>query len=443
MKVRFVSIVLLLMMSLSAGAENQKELVDQWREVLLYGIDSEIMATLGALRTAGERSLDDELLQLFRESINTEIRLAILQYYRETGYSAAAEPVLAMLAMLSAGDMEDSELMIGLVRYFIDVRSDESVSVLINLLGHRDQGVALAAITALGRSENSEAGAAIEAKLTDREYPAELRPDLILALGSLGYAPAYDQLVAIIRDRGGERIERLYACDALGKIGDSRAVDELKKLFGEADSLVKMYAASALANFSMEEVQDLLIQGLRDSNPRVRITSAKALADPGAKKAVDILIYKVENDPEKAVRGEAIRSLGAIGGSRAIDYLKELYLSETNTLSDREIALIALTDNHLSFSLKAVETLINRDYEAKNQAALELTAKKLAEIKSPQLKSLYERFLESVNPSLRIYALRGIGKNGFREFRADIEELSENDPHPAVRQIAAAVLNTL
>ena len=440
MKVRFVSIVLLLMISLSAGAENQKELVDKWREVLLYGIDSEILATLGALRTAGERSLDDELLQLFRESLNTEIRLAILQYYRETGYRAAAEPVLEML---SAGDLEDSELMIGLVRYVIDVRSAESVSVLINLLDHRDPGVALAAITALGRSENSEAGAAIEAKLADREYPAELRPDLILALGSLGYAPAYDQLVAIVRDRGGEKIERLYACDALGKIGDSRAVDELKKLFGEADSLVKMYAASALANFGMEEVQDLLIQGLRDSNPRVRITSAKALADPGAKKAVDILIYKAENDPEKAVRGEAIRSLGAIGGSRATDYLKELYLSETNTLSDREIALIALTDHHLSFSLKAVETLISRDYETKNQASMEFTAKNLSELESPQLKSLYEKFLDSTNPSLRIYALRGIGKNGFREFRAEIEELSENDPHPAVRQIAAAVLGTL
>lgn len=40
MKVRFVFIVLLLMMSLSSSAENQKELVDQWREVLLYGIST-------------------------------------------------------------------------------------------------------------------------------------------------------------------------------------------------------------------------------------------------------------------------------------------------------------------------------------------------------------------------------------------------------------------
>jgi HEAT repeat protein len=440
MKVRFLAMLLLLLTPLAGRGANGEEPVDRWRDVLLYGIDSEIIATVGALREAGERSLDGELLQVLRESVNTDVRLAVLQYYREIGFREAAGPVLALL---SAGDLEDGELLIGLVRYFIDVPHEDSVPVLIGLLDHTDQGVALAAITALGKSGSEQAGATMAERLADPEYPTDLKPDLILALGSLEYAPAYDQLVAIIRDRGRERVERLYASDALGKIGDRRAIDELKKLFSEQDSLVKMYAASALANFGMEEVQDLLIQGLRDSNPRVRVTSARALADPGAKRAVNILIYKADNDPEKSVRTQALHSLGVIGGSQALDYLKELYLSENESLSERELALTALTDNHLSVALKIAAELISRDSGAKNQAALEFTAKKLAQLESPELKSLYEKFLNSVNPALRIYALRGIGKNRFREFRADVEELSENDPHPAVRQIAATVLAAL
>lgn len=440
MKSRPVVLILLLLAPLAAAAEDKQEPLDRWRDVLRYGIDSEILATVDALRNAGERSLDGELLQLFQETYNTDVRLAILQYYREIRYSPAGAPVLALLA---SGDLEDGELMIGLVRYFIDVPDPESVPVLVSLLDHRDQGVALAAITALGRSESGQAAAEIAARLSDVEYPADLRPDLILALGNLKYAPAYEQLVAIVRDRGRERIERLYACDSLGKLGDDRAVAELKKLFAEDDSLVKMYAASALANFSMDEVQDLLIQGLRDANPRVRATSAKALADPKADQAVGILIYKAEKDPERAVRAEAIRALGAIGGEQALVFLEELYLSGLKGAAEREIALIAMTDHHLTRALQAAETLIRRDAGARDQTALEMTAKRLAELESPRLSSLYKELLGSTNPALRIYALRGIGRNGFREYRSAVEELSEKDPHPAVRQIAASVLGSL
>ena len=67
---------------------------------------------------------------------------------------------------------------------------------------------------------------------------------------------------------------------------------------------------------------------------------------------------------------------------------------------------------------------------------------RVAGLESPELKPLYDQLLASTNPALRVHALRGIGKNGFRDYRSRIEELAEKDPHPAVRQIAASVLGS-
>jgi HEAT repeat protein len=308
---------------------------------------------------------------------------------------------------------------------------------------HRDAGIAEAAVTGLGAVGGEDAGRRLVERLEDPDYPAEQKPEIILALGKMKYAGAVDALIAIVGNRDEERIWRMYAAASLGEIGETRAIPHLRALFGESDSLIKAYAASALASFQMDEVEGLLRQGLRDSNVRVRIASAKALANPQARDSVDILVYKAKNDPERQVRLQAIEALGAIGSVPAIAYLRELYRDPIALPVYREAAFSALCEHGLQDNLDVFREVIEQEWASKDQKVVEFTARKLSTTEAPGLKWFYDRFLDSPNVFVRIYALRGIGRNGLRTLREKVEKVSTDDPYPAARQVALSVLEAL
>ena len=96
---------------------------------------------------------------------------------------------------------------------------------------------------------------------------------------------ATDALIAIAQSRDEDKVRRMYAADALGKIGDPRALPVLKAMYEEHDALVRLYAASALARFGLDSVFPILIQALRDENWKVREQSARSLARPSVLQA--------------------------------------------------------------------------------------------------------------------------------------------------------------
>ena len=235
----------------------------------------------------------------------------------------------------------------------------------------------------------------------------------------------------------------MYAAASLGEIGETRAIPHLRALFSESDSLIKAYAASALANFDMGEVEGLLQQGLRDSNVRVRVAAAKGLADEQARNSVDILIYKAKQDPEREVRLQAIAALGVIATPQAFGYLQDLYRDKIALPVYREAAFTALCENALKDNLDVFREVVEQEWGSKDQKVVEFTAKKLSTTEAPGLKWFYERFLDSPNVYVRIYALRGIGRNGLRTLREKVEKVSTEDPYPAARQTALSVLEGL
>ena len=146
--------------------------------------------------------------------------------------------------------------------------SARSLKKVVDYLGElyvndRNSQIAETAITALGAVGGEGAGSLLVERLEDVDYPAEQKPEIILALGKMKYTGAVDALIAILDNKDEERIWRIYAAASLGEIGDQRAIPRLRALFAESDSLIKAYAAAALSKFDMSEVENLLQQGLR------------------------------------------------------------------------------------------------------------------------------------------------------------------------------------
>ncbi|UCF99293.1 MAG: HEAT repeat domain-containing protein [Spirochaetaceae bacterium] len=443
MKMLFIVVVIgfLTGLPVSAGwCQEDKPIVEQWRDVLRFGIDTEVLKVIKSIAEAEEQALNQELTVLFAESLNFEVRKAVLDYFSEQKIRDAEA---ASFAVLNEELLDDSRLIMACIRYLTALGSPGLETRLLEYVDHRDALIAESAITGLGEIGGVSSGASLVERLQDPEYPAEQKPEIILALGKMKYSGALDTLIAIVDNRDEDRIWRMYAAASLGEIGEQRAIPHLRALFTESDSLLKAYAASALGQFDMAEVENLLQQGLRDSNVRVRVAAAKGLANEQARGSVDILIYKAKYDPERQVRLQAIESLGAIGTAQAFDYLRELYADKIALLLYREAAFTALCENALGENLDTFRGVIEQEWGSKDQKVVEFTAKKLSVTEAPGLKWFYERFLDSPSVYVRIYGLRGIERNRLRILREKVEKVSESDPYPAARQVALSVLSRL
>lgn len=429
----------------AAPSAPEKPLVEQWRDVLRFGIESEVLKVLQAIAASGEEALDAELAALVRDSLSASVRLAVL---RTLGEARRPSAEAAALQVLQGDDGSNPELTVALIGYLAAVRSTGAEPRLRELVDDRNDRVAEAAVAALGQTGSPASAGLLLERLGDLEYPAERKPELILALGKLRHAPATESLLQIVGSRDVDRVWRMYAASALGEIGDPAAVAPLKSLFEEEDSLLKAYAAAALSKFSMADVESLLQQALRDSNVRVRLAAAQALANRQAQRSVEILTYKARNDPERSVRLQAIASLGEIG--TAFGFLREVY-SDSRWLPEyREAALKALCAGDLPGSVEAIRRTVDREWAAKDQKGMELTARQLAAVdaRSAQaaagaLEGLFAHLLDSPNVNVRIYALRGIQAQRYSGLRARVESLAASDPYPAARRVATAVLETL
>jgi HEAT repeat protein len=439
-------IILILAVSLTAliqpagWCQEDRPIIEQWRDVLSYGIDTEVLKVIKSIADSEEQSLNGELTVLFAESLNFEVRKAVLDYFSAQKIRDAEA---AATALLTEEQPQDSRVIVACIRYLSAIDSPGLENRLLDYVDHREDQIAETAITALGDVGGEAAGQMLVQRLEDPDYPAEQKPEIILALGKMKYTGAVDALIAIVDNADEERIWRMYAAASLGEIGQPRAVPHLRALFSESDSLIKAYAASALANFNMGEVEGLLQQGLRDSNVRVRVAAAKGLANEQARSSVDILIYKAKNDPERQVRLQAIEALGVIGTPQAFGYLQELYRNKIALPVYREAAFTALCENALQENLDVFREVVEQEWGTKDQEVVEFTARKLSTTEAPGLKWFYDRFLDSPNVYVRIYALRGIGRNGLRTLREKVQKVSTDDPYPAARQTALSVLEGL
>ena len=421
-------------------SQEDRPIVEEWRDVLRYGIDSEVLKVIKSISQSEEKSLNQELTALFVDSLNFEVRTAVLDYFATEQIRDAED---ASLALLDSEQIDDSRLIIACIRYLSALKASGLEPRLLQYVDHGNEQVAETAITGLGEVGGESSGQLLVERLQDVDYPAEQKPEIILALGKMKYQVGVDALIAITENRDEERIWRMYAAVSLGEIGDERAIPHLRAMFAESDSLVKAYAASALAKFDMGEVEGLLQQGLRDSNVRVRVAAAGALANEQARDSVHILIYKAKHDPERQVRLKAIEALGVIGTGAAYDYLRELYSDRIALPVYREAAFVALCENALGENLDTFREVIEQEWSSKDQKVVEFTAKRLSTTEASGLKWFYERFLASANVYVRIYALRGIEKNGLRSLLEKVEKISTDDPYPAARKVALSVLERL
>ncbi len=416
------------------GGSADSSATDATRQTLLYGIDSQVLDVLTSLRASWDARYTPELTSILTDKRSSDLQVAVLQIFQENGVK---DGETAARAILDGWEDAGSDLAVAAIRYLGAIHSEGLPAKLAPIVDSQDNGLASAAITALGQVGDSSSVSLLLAKLAAVDYPDSRKGDIILALGALKDRSAVDPLLAIVKNTDEDRIKRLYAADALGKIGDPKALPALREMFAEKEALVRQYAASALARFDIGEVFDSLIQGLRDVDAKVRESSAtslgRTLTPAQASAAIPILSYKAENDPVSQVRVASAKALGEIGTDAALGRLRTIYGTAARSLDSRQAALEVLVRKDLGASMATIRKVVDDEWKSYDMRVLEATAKVISTVRAPELKSLLVHFLESTDAAVRSYGARGISLNGFTDLKDKLAAMAKSDPDPGAR----------
>jgi HEAT repeat protein len=231
---------------------------------------------------------------------------------------------------------------------FLGVSGDRlAVEPLIARLHDEKPSVRAVSASALANlGDRRVVGPLIEA-LSDPIWGEELR-FVAKALGDLGDQTAVGPLISALEHKNGQ--VRSFAATALARLGDPRAipplidllegdgprgmvalalaefgqpaVDPLTKLLRDPDKDVRLFAADALLKIGDPAAADPLSQLLGDEHILVREKAIQGLVKIGPA-AVPFLVKTLEFGQEKALVS-AIEALGELGDPRAIEPLREL-----------------------------------------------------------------------------------------------------------------------
>ena len=184
-----------------------------------------------------------------------------------------------------------------------------------------------------------------------------------MAVAKLERTNKFEELITILNDENERKWRRVDAARALGKLGDSGAVEPLLQTLKNTDSHLRVASAEAVGTLKDPQAIDPLLTALQDENRAVRraVTLAlgklrdvrtvsslvKALQDPdwevqnNAARALEAIgepaidpLFQTLNDESKYLRRAAVRILGKIGDIRAEEPLTKLLQNE-----DRELQI--------------------------------------------------------------------------------------------------------
>ena len=419
--------------------------IAEWRAALLYGIDDLVLEALSGMIAAEQDGLGEEAAAILEETRNNEVRTKAFEYLRTVGDANGSAIALEILQQ----DL-DGEVVREAVRYLRDVEPEDPESaekrapVMFALITERSIRTAQVAVRAIG-----EFGGTPEARSLAElfnELPSgsqQLQGEILLALGDIGSEEAVPFLVQILEDPIYGSVLRRYAADGLGRTGDERGLPALRSAAESDDSSLKAYAIGGLARFRDDESVETLRRAIRDSNPLVRRFAIEGLGRNEVEDAVPALIFQARRDPDMQVRTAAVGALSKIGNDEALSFLREQYRSARTPAELRNRIANVLVREHLENSAAVLLEVMDEEWSNSNSRVLDHLARTLSETEHEAAGEFYERLLEHPNFVVQIYAVRGIGLNGFRRFREELERRAGDDAHPALKRSAQAALEEL
>ncbi|MFN3531710.1 MAG: HEAT repeat domain-containing protein [Candidatus Brocadia sp.] len=235
---------------------------------------------------------------------------AIKSEYPEVRIFAAKELVkikdpLVIDVLINAISDKEEEVRIVVVQALGEIGDERAVKPLIYTLNDESMVVSEKAAKALGQLGKKEATGALISALNSNTN-LSIVCSIIEALGQIGDTRAVEPLIAFLTHK--ESKVRECTAASLGKLRDARAVEPLITVLNDEQERVRWYAADSLGKIGDPVCVESLVRLLSDASARVRESAVTALGQIGNQQAIESLI-KALQDIDKRVSEQAAESL--------------------------------------------------------------------------------------------------------------------------------------
>jgi HEAT repeat protein len=240
------------------------------------------------------------------------------------------------------------------------------------------------------------------------------RAEAARALGIKREEAAVQPLIARVQDEQERDVVKLAGLDALGHIGDPRALSPLiHVLYHEESADVRAGAAQALAHFSDEQAMTSLLRALHtDRKILVQVSAIRALGHIRHERVVTALLDVLRSPPHSTRQTAAVQALGQLGSPRATTPLLAL-LRQTRSRTMRHETTKALG---LIGDPQAAQPLIAVMQEADNDLLLKgIAITALGQIHDQRAVPPLIKELDAQDLGIRLHVIRALGRLGERD----------------------------
>jgi len=210
--------------------------------------------------------------------------------------------------LIDAASDKQEEVRIEVIQTLGEIGDERAVNPLVYALGDECLVVREKSAVALGKLGRPEAGESLISALNSNTNLTIICA-IIEALGQIGDTKAVEPLIAFLTHK--ESIIRECTAASLGKLRDTRAVNSLIAALNDEQERVRWYAADSLGKIGDPICVVSLIKLLSDTSARVRESAVTALGQIGNQQAIESLI-KARQDVDKRVAEQAAESLANI-----------------------------------------------------------------------------------------------------------------------------------
>jgi HEAT repeat protein len=409
------------------------------RDTIRYGIESEILDLVKKLGDEKDGAYNDDLAALLKSTRSTKLRVAIFDLFATLEWKGV-EP--QAIKNVDERDRNDSGVVVAALNYLAAIKSKDALQFSAAIIKEDDKKLLPSLMRLMGRS-----GAVPEEELLLGWFESDsatepLRQEAIKALGEIGSTKAAERLAALAKDPEKNKVTRMFACEALGKIKDTSSIPALVEASNGEDPNVRASAVEALAAFGTEASDAAIVEALRDSFVKSRIAACKAIATRQIASAEPFLRYKASNDPEKTVRTEALRSLAALGGN-SFSFLRERMDDTKADVQTRALCFGLLARKDAAGSMATLAARLSAEAAEKERSLYTALVRELANAQdAADAGPLARILLADKDPLIRIGAIEWARKNKAADFKAELERLAKEDPSEMIRKRASEALAT-